>query len=157
MQIIITSGTGEGSTPHAAFDAALIKSGIANYNLICLSSIIPVGSDIQRTKFIAPIEEYGYRLYVVMARHDERKPGKIACAGLGWVQDKETGRGLFVEQHGTDKAEVQRATEVTLESMMSSRPYIYGQIQYEMASIECHEKPVCAVVIAVYQSQGWES
>ena len=44
MKIIVTSGTGEGPTSLAAFDAALLDAGVANYNLICLSSIIPPGS-----------------------------------------------------------------------------------------------------------------
>lgn len=39
MHIYVTTGTGEGPTPLAAFDAALINAGVANYNLICLSSV----------------------------------------------------------------------------------------------------------------------
>jgi arginine decarboxylase len=40
MRIYVTTGKGEGPTPLAAFDAALIDAGIPNYNLIYLSSVI---------------------------------------------------------------------------------------------------------------------
>jgi arginine decarboxylase len=46
--IQVTTGTGEGPTPLAAFDAALLDAGVANYNLICLSSVIPEASVIRR-------------------------------------------------------------------------------------------------------------
>lgn len=156
MQIYVTTGTGEGLTPLAAFDAALISAGVANYNLICLSSVIPAESVIQRAKYVTPADEYGYRLYLVMARHDEQQQGKSAWAGLGWTQDQGSGRGLFVEIHGSDRAHVEGDIQATLESMIASRPRPYGSIESEIVGIECRDKPVCALVLAVYQSEGWE-
>jgi arginine decarboxylase len=44
LEIQVTTGTGEGPTPLAAFDAALLDAGVANYNLILLSSVIPAGA-----------------------------------------------------------------------------------------------------------------
>ena len=41
LTIHLSSGTGEGPTPLAAFDAALWHASVANYNLLCLSSVIP--------------------------------------------------------------------------------------------------------------------
>ena len=58
MKITVTSGTGEGPTALAAFDAALLNAGVANYNLIYLSSAIPNGGSIERSKFIMPADEY---------------------------------------------------------------------------------------------------
>lgn len=156
MQIHVTTGTGEGPTPLAAFDAALINAGVANYNLIYLSSVIPAESVVQRTRYVAPADEYGYRLYIVMARHDEQQKGKSAWAGLGWTQDIDSGRGLFVEIHGSDRAQLEGDIQATLESMIASRPFPYGSIESEIVGIECCDKPVCALVTAVYQSEGWE-
>lgn len=155
MQIYVTSGTGEGPTPVAAFDAALINAGIANYNLIRLSSVIPVGSVIQRTKYIASPNEYGYQLYVVIARHDEKQQGKTAWAGLGWTQDKDSGCGLFVETGGSDRSQLEKYMQTTLEFMIASRHFPYGTIESEIVGLACRDKPVCALVIAVYQSKGW--
>jgi arginine decarboxylase len=155
MKIVITTGTGEGPTAVAAFDAALLRAGVENYNLIPLSSIIPPGSSIERSTFVTPTDEYGHRLYVVMARCDAGTAGTEAWAGVGWTQEPESGRGLFVELHGSSQAVVQEAIEATLKSMQASRGHIYSPIQCEVAGIVCREKPVCAIVVAVYQSEGW--
>ncbi|OGO06836.1 MAG: hypothetical protein A2Y73_03300 [Chloroflexi bacterium RBG_13_56_8] len=156
MRIYLSAGRGEGPTPLAAFDAALRDAGVANYNLICLSSVIPPNSEIVRSKFESSQDEYGHQLYVVMARMNEQIPGKTAWAGLGWTQDPKDGRGLFVELHGSDGVGVERRIHTTLESMMSARSYAYGPIQSEVVGVECHDRPVCALVIAVYKSKGWD-
>jgi arginine decarboxylase len=155
MRILITVGTGEGPTAVAAFDAALRSAGVENYNLIPLSSIIPPGSTIERTTFVTPSDEYGHRLYVVMARCDEQTRGSTAWAGVGWTQEPESGRGLFVELHGGSKIGVQEAIETTLRAMMASRGCTYGPIHREITGITCRGTPVCALVIAVYHSEGW--
>ena len=156
MQIHVTTGTGDAPTPLAAFDRALIEAGIANFNLIVLSSVIPAKSEILRAGYVAKADEYGSRLYLVMARHEEQQPGKSAWAGLGWTQEQDSGRGLFVEMHGSERIEVESDIKTTLESMIASRPLSYGAIESEIVGIECRYKPVCALSVAVYQSQGWE-
>jgi len=156
MKITITTGTGEGPTPLGAFDAALLAAGVANYNLIPLSSVIPAGSVVQRAHFITPEEEYGYRLYVVMARQQVNEIGLQAWAGLGWTQEAQTGRGLFVELEGCDRQQVESDIHATLGSMVANRPLSYGSIQTELSGIECRGLPACALAIAVYESQGWE-
>lgn len=156
MHIYVTTGTGTGPTPLAAFDAAVHDAGLTHYNMIYMSCIIPTGSIIKRQKCVSPFEEYGHRLYVVMSRHDACVPGQTAWAGIGWIQD-EAGRGLFVEHHGSTEAEVKEYLRVTLEAMRPLRDCDYGAIHYEVVGTTCEEQPVSAVVIAVYQSQGWDS
>ena len=157
MKIKVTSAVGTGPTPLAAFDAALQNAGIENYNLIPLSSVIPTSAEIERTRFSTPVSEYGHRLYVVMSQHDALVAGEEAWAGLGWTQEDETGRGLFVELHGTSKRSVDNAIESTLESMKQSRPYEYGKNESEVTGIVCEGDPVCALVIAVYESEPWST
>jgi arginine decarboxylase len=150
MKIYVTTGVGEGPTSVAAFDA-----GVANYNLICLSSVIPPGSDIRRERYVAPADEYGHRLYVVMSRHEAQIAGQSAWAGVGWTQNEETARGLFVEIHGPSRDQVHEDIQSTLVSMKASRPITYGAIESEITGIECKGRPVCALAIAVYESAGW--
>src|SRR5476649_734323 len=102
MTIDIAAGAGTGPTKLSAFDAALSAAGVANYNLIRLSSIVPPGSEIRTHD--EPIQtqfgEWGDKLYVVMAEMRVDTPNAEAWAGIGWVQDHETGKGLFVEHEG---------------------------------------------------------
>ena len=78
-RIVLAQGTGCGPTELAAFDAALRDAGVANYNLLCLSSVIPPGSRLERTRWVTPAEHWGHRLYVVLsqARSAFRKPTEV--------------------------------------------------------------------------------
>ena len=141
--------------PLAAFDTALINAGVANHNLICLSSVIPPAGVIQRAPYVAAPDAYGDRLYVVMARQIEEERGMAAWAGLGWTQDAASGRGLFVEIHGSQQEKVAQDIQATLTTMIANRSLTYGAIEMEIAGIECRRHPVCAIVVAVYQSDCW--
>lgn len=157
MQIKITSAVGTGPTALGAFDAALRNAGIENYNLIPLSSVIPTGAELERVRFSTPPSEYGHRLYVVLARHEASEIGEEAWAGLGWTQERESGRGLFVELHGSSKRSVEHAIESTLDAMKDARPYEYDKNESEITGIVCEGDPVCALSIAVYASEPWEA
>ena len=153
-KIYITKGTGKGSTSISAFDAALEEAGIADYNLIYLSSIVPPGSDIEIQQFVAPEDEYGHRLYIVMARRDAKNIGEEAWAGVGWSQSEDN-RGLFVEHHGRSEKEVNDLIQNSLKDMFKYRPRKHGDIQHCIAGIKCEDEPVCALVAAVFMSKGW--
>jgi arginine decarboxylase len=157
VRIVVTRGTGEGPTSLAAFDAALLAAGVENYNLIRLSSVIPPDAEIERGTFVSDPDEYGQRLYIVMAEQRATVPGTGAYAGVGWVQEPEDGRGLFVECEGETHAEVHDEIVATLDSMTAARGhgYDYGPVESEITGIECSGRPVAAVVIAVYKSEPW--
>lgn len=158
MQTIpVTVGTGTGDTALAAFDAALYSAGIANYNLITLSSVIPEGFIPEVKEVNLNDQEYGNRLYVVMASHSELEMGKEAWAGLGWVvTEKEPVKGLFVEHHGASEQEVINLINESLSNMVKYRPDKFGLIQYKTVGLKCSGHPVCALVAAVYKSEGWK-
>jgi arginine decarboxylase len=155
MHIQIASGVGSGPTELAAFDAALRSAGVENYNLIALSSVIPPGAVLARARYHTPEAEYGQRLYVVVARQCAARRGEEAWAGLGWSQEPGSGRGLFVELHGSSRRSVESAIESTLGAMKQARPYLYGKNERELAGVTCEGEPVCALVLAVYQSEPW--
>lgn len=154
--IYITSGIGKGQTNLSAFDAALWDAGIANFNLIKLSSIIPPASKIEVKNINNNgSNDFGNKLYVVLACKRESEKGREAWAGIGWVQAKD-GRGLFVEHEGSQQAEVIRLIKDTLSDMVKYRKEKYGEIHYQVVGTTCEDRPVCAVVAAVYQDEGWE-
>jgi arginine decarboxylase len=161
MNIHLTSGTGTGPTTLAAFDAALNDAGIANYNLLRLSSVIPPESTIVRhagTIGTALLPGgWGDRLYVVMAEQRVETPNEEAWAGIGWVQEKETGKGLFVEHEGGSEAKIRADIEQSLTALMKTRGVDFGPIQMQVVGKTCVSHPVCAMVIAVYQASDWQN
>lgn len=157
MKIKITSAIGRGPTALGAFDAALRNAGIENYNLIPLSSVIPTGAELERGPFTTSPAEYGHRLYVVISQETATRAGEEAWAGLGWTQEAGTGRGLFVELHGTSRRAVEISIESTLEAMKEARPYEYDKNETEIVGAVCEGDPVCALSIAVYESEAWST
>lgn len=159
MTIQVSSGTGSGPTKLAAFDAALQAAGTANYNLIRLSSIIPPGSKVKAAD--GPITKltgnWGDRLYVVMAEFRVDTPNAEAWAGIGWVQNQKTGKGLFVEHEGASELAVKRDITQSLGSMVATRGMDFGPVQMKVVGITCIHAPVCALAIATYQSSSWKA
>ena len=153
--LLVTSGTGEAATELAAFDGALLDAGIANYNLIRLSSVIPAGSTVLEKRPDLPGSEWGWRLYVVLAEQRASRAGDQAWAGIGWIQDPEDGRGLFVEHEGGSSEHVVDLIENSLACMRASREDTFGTVQMTTRGVRCTGTPVGAVVAAVYASVPW--
>lgn len=153
--IALATGCGEGPTLLAAFDAALRDAGVANYNLLCLSSVIPPGSLIERRKWVTPREDWGRRLYCVLSEMREDRLGHSAHAGIGWVRDELTGAGLFVELHDENRERLDADLRATLRSMQAGRSIDFGEPETAIASISCAGPPVCALAIAVYAAAAW--
>lgn len=152
--IRITSGIGEGETELAAFDQALWHASIANYNLIRLSSILPPSSKVVIEQPSRKSTSFGNRLYCVYADKRESTFGRDAWAGLGWVQSDD-GRGLFVEHEGGSQAEVARLIKNSLNSMMRYRSQKFGKMEYQIVGTSCVDKPVCALVAAIFTEESW--
>ncbi len=164
MRIPIVAGVGRGSTLLSAFDAALHACGIANYNLIPLSSVIPPGSEVAPVdRFSAEDDEHGHRLYVVKAEARSNQPGLAIAAGIGWYQWSD-GRGIFVEHETIGATEAQAAAELRQQICHSLRdlcavrgvPFLPELMRSEIASSLVGYQATSAIVAAIFQSQGWQ-
>lgn len=156
MIIHIQTGGGEGETRLAAFDAALQDAGIHDYNLLELSSVIPTGAAVRRGTFQRDVNEIGFRLYVVLAHTEVTEPGEERWAGLGWVQDRTDGHGLFVELTSDSEAALDHAITVTLGDMMRRRGGDFGPIERVLVCAAYRDKPAAALAAAVYRSKNWD-
>lgn len=163
MVIKVVKGVGEASTPLSAFDAALRDAGVYNYNLITLSSVIPPNSKVIKTDtFETPDEEWGYKLYCVMAEERSNEAGKFIAAGVGWYQ-LEDGRGLFVEHHLVGDTRIAVESELyfriknSLMDLCNFRKINWEnkRMKYEVAINKVKSHPASVLVIAIYQSEGW--
>lgn len=159
MIIKIASGIGTGPTKLAAFDAALNHAGVANYNLIRLSSVIPADAEVKvPNKPLSNLPgKWGDRLYVVMAEIRVDSPNTEAWAGIGWVKDKNSGEGLFVEHEGLSEKTVKNDIKQSLTALMATRNVDFGEINMKVVGRICKHEPVCALVVAVYQASDWQN
>ena len=158
LVIPVTGAVGSGPTEIAAFDNALANAGISNLNLIRLSSVIPTGARVEvsiddRPRHIGG--EWGDRHYVVYADARAVEPGQVAAACVGWVQNPDTGAGLFVEVEGDDESRVRSDVMASLDAMARTRDIDLGPSTLLSRSIRCVDEPVCALVVASFTTEGW--
>ncbi len=156
MRIVVTKGAGEGSTRKSAFDSALRDAGIDGYNLLELSSVLPPGCEIAEEKFAMDPAEHGHRLYVVLACSFQESAGKKAVAGIGWIRQHDPdGPGVFVEHAGDTPSGVAGDIATSLREMASRRKWDFESHGSSTSEAVCSGKVACAVVAAVYMSEGW--
>ena len=157
MPIPLARGRGEGATELAAFDAALVDAGVADRNLIALSSVLPPGSAVERVERIADAPgRWGDRLYCVLAEARTSEPGAEVWAGIGWVQD-EAGRGLLVEHHAAGERGLRALIGASLRGLGENRNLVFPRTGSLIAGARCSGTPVCALVIAAFEAEGWKA
>ncbi len=159
MTIYLAKAVGRGSTELAAFDAALVAAGVANFNLIRLSSVIPPDGEVvevERCPF-AQDARWGDRLYAVYAEQRSSVPGAQVWAGVGWVQDRETGCGLFVEHEGACEQDVRQQINASLRDLQAIRGLDLGSIHTSVVGGMCTGTPTCALVVCGYAAEPWRT
>jgi arginine decarboxylase len=158
LLIRVSAGSGIGPTRLAAFDSALRSAGVADFNLIRLSSVIPPGATVTTSPADDQIRgKHGDLLYCVYADAYASTPGEQAWAGIAWSRrDDGSGEGLFVEHSGASRPTVERDLRATLEAMSVGRAFNFAPAGSLVSSAECADHPVCAVVIAAYCRASWD-
>jgi arginine decarboxylase len=155
LDITVRTAVGEGRTLLSAFDHALLQAGVANFNLIPLSSVIPPGSTVTRGGGRV-LGGHGDRLYCVEAVAYADHPGEVVAAGLGWAIHPTIG-GLFVEHTGGSPESVEEQIRLSLADMAAHRGVDFGAVSTAVVSAHCTERPVCALALAAYSVVDWST
>lgn len=155
LDITVRTAVGTGRTLLSAFDTALHGAGVADFNLIILSSVIPPHSSV--TVGGGPVAGgHGDRLYCVESVAYADHPGEMVSAGIGWVIHPTIG-GLFVEHKGGSEESVEEQIRLSLADMAETRGVDFGEVHTAIVSAHCVDRPVCALAIAAYQVIGWDT
>ena len=155
MIIFVAAGSGRGTTELAAFDAALVAAGVADRNLIYLSSVLPPDSEVEPVdRIVCTPGRWGDRLYCVVARADTTCHGAQAWAGVGWAQD-DSGRGLLVEHQAADEVSLRATVNMSLSGMCRNRGTRLPYRGMKVIGARCVGEPVCALAVAVFEAAAW--
>jgi len=148
-EFFITSGKAVSPVSELnAFDLALKKAGIAQCNLVCVSSILPKDC----TEITQQNIEAGSITYSVLARMDGDE-GTTIGAGIAWVWAKSKKYGLVAEAHGyMDKKALEETLEWKIKEMAKIRGIKIGPIKMR---IEVLRVPMdnygCVISALVYR------
>jgi arginine decarboxylase len=157
LTIRVSGGVGTGRTALSAFDAALRDAGVANFNLVRLSSVIPPGSNVVDVRGDEQLTGgHGDLLYCVYAVDVAMQRDETVWAGVGWSLARDgSGGGLFVEHTAAHKDALEHDLAASLDDMARSRGGQYAPAGSVLASATCTGTPAAAVVVATYKREGW--
>ena len=157
LLIRVSTGSGSGPTRLAAFDSALFAAGVADYNLIRLSSVIPPHAVVREVSGLGAVQgALGDVAYCVYAAAYASTPGnRPGPARVGRSTAKRSGAGLFVEHTASSESVVRRDLTRRSQAMSQTRGNRYRIAGQTVSSAVCVDHPVCAVVVATYGTAGW--
>lgn len=157
LTIRISCGVGTGRTALSAFDAALRDAGVADFNLVRLSSVIPPRSTVVDVHGDEQLDGgHGDLLYCVYAVDVATRPDETVWAGVAWsLATDGSGGGLFVEHTASTKEQLEHDLAASLDDMARGRGGAYAPAGSVLASASCTTQPAAAVVIATYRCEGW--
>ena len=106
-KIFLTQGVGKHREKLSSFEMALRSAGIAQYNLVRVSSIFPPHAKLISKKDGLKLLKPGQILYVVMSENATNEPHRLVAASVGVAIPKDRSQyGYLAEHHSfgqTDK------------------------------------------------------
>jgi arginine decarboxylase len=141
----LVAADADGPFELVAFDNALRKAGIAELNLVLVSSIWPIGCKIVKMPKLDP----GTIVPVVMSKISSSTPGQKIAVALG-IAISETSHGMISEYHdiGVTQKMAARTAEAMVGYMMEKRGLEPSKITSISAGhvVESHGAALAAVV-----------
>ena len=157
MELFLAAAIGRARTELAAFDYALTLAGIADRNLIRLELGDPGGRpgcrDTTDPATLAAAGEIGST--AVYAEACTSRPGSQVWAGVGWITEPCTGRGLFVEHEAATSTPSVSTSRTSLDDLGHHRHVDFGPPQSCVIGATCTGLPSCALVVCAYAVQPW--
>ena len=115
-------------------------------------------------RYQTPAAEFGHKLYVVKAEQRSDVAGTVVGAGIGWLQWADR-RGCFVEHElevpegSCDQVEAALRGRIisSLRDLAATRGHAFSEreVQTRVIATKVEHRPACALVLAVYQAEGW--
>jgi arginine decarboxylase len=98
-KMFFTKGVGRHKEQLQSFEMALRDAGIAEYNLVSVSSIFPPGckriSREEGKKFLSP----GQVIFCVIARNATNEPSRLIAASIGLAQPSDPSNYGYLSEH----------------------------------------------------------
>lgn len=98
-KVFFTKGVGVHKDRLASFEAALRMAGIAPYNLVYVSSILPPGCKIISEEEGLKEMKPGQIVHVVMARNETNEPNRLISAAIGVAIPKNPEVHGYLSEH----------------------------------------------------------
>ena len=98
-KIFLTRGIGRGETQLQSFEEALREAGIAQFNLVSVSSILPPKAELvsreEGIKMLIP----GQILFTVLARNSDRELNRMISSAIGYAIPTDRNIWGYLSEH----------------------------------------------------------
>ena len=141
---VLTAGAGEGSTPLNALDSALLNAGIANWNLLLVSSILPPKAEVT---YEVPTIKEGSLVPIVLAKITSDRKGEVISSAVAIGVGEEFG---IIMEHADRvvKEKVEEETKRKVEEAFLIRNMRLKEIHI-ISSEHKVQKLGCAIAAAI--------
>ena len=144
---IITSGIGKAAQKLVSFDNALLSAGIANYNLLKVSSILPIGC----TKVQALDKKLGSALLTAYGSISSNKKGEtISSAVAVGIPENDSHVGVIMEFSGyCSSAEAEETVRKMVTESMQNHNIPCNKIEVSSAEVIVDSNDYVTVISAL--------
>jgi arginine decarboxylase len=98
-EIFLTKGVGRHKEKLASFEMALRKAGLATFNLVRVSSILPPGArTISKRTGLSKLAD-GQIVFVVMSDNATNEPHRLIAASVGIARPKDQQKYGYLSEH----------------------------------------------------------
>ncbi len=153
-RVILTSGGTDGINELSAFDNALYDSGIADFNLIKVSSIVPSGVPISKFKVGASeVLADGVLAPAVFEVIYSDVPGQkiVSGVGVGIPKGSESKPGIiFTYSSKTSKSDVELVLESMIQETMKRKKFELDFAEYSISEKVVEDRMTCSLSAAVF-------
>ena len=98
-KVFLTKGVGKDKEKLTSFEKALRNSGIAQFNLVSISSIFPPGCKLIPKKEGLKLLRPGQILYTVISRNSTNEPHRLITASVGVAIPKDPNQYGYLSEH----------------------------------------------------------
>ena len=98
-KVFLTKGVGKDKEKLTSFEKALRNAGIAQFNLVSISSIFPPGCKLIPKKEGLKLLKPGQILYTVISRNSTNEPHRLITASVGIAIPKDPNQYGYLSEH----------------------------------------------------------
>ncbi|MCM8818078.1 MAG: arginine decarboxylase, pyruvoyl-dependent [Candidatus Omnitrophica bacterium] len=98
-KVFLTKGVGKDKERLTSFEKALRNAGIAQFNLVSISSIFPPGCKLIPKKEGLKLLKPGQIIYVVLSRNSTNEPHRLITASVGIAIPKDPNQYGYLSEH----------------------------------------------------------
>ena len=128
------------------FDLALKDAGIAQCNLVSVSSIIPPNCEETALRTL-PV---GSITYAVISKAEGK--GETISAGIAWGVGRKDGPGVVAEAYGKmDQATARKKLDKKIQEMANIRGIKLGEVKYRIETLDVPDNSYgCVAAVLVF-------